>query len=737
MSEAQSAPLNLEYLKKLAKKRLKSLRAKNAKAKLAEAQLLVARDTGFASWRKLKVHIDSQPVRASSGDIRDLFQAIVNGDVEQLRSLLKSRPDWVNSTGPHPHWGGKPQPLHVAIESGHRAIFSALLAAGADINGQNESYDRWSPLMLAIHWKRREMRDDLLRRKARVGLIEALMLEDDEAVQRILRRDRAAALTQPLPNAATALHFARTPAAVEMLLDAGVDVQAKDSHGQTALQSIAARGPSAKSLLRSLKARSAISIPPAALAAVGDIALLRHIVLKNSSIARDPAVLHAAVEQGLFFVVRWLLDRGADVNARTPAGSKGTALHAAAWSGHIRVARLLVERGADVHAIDAEHRTTPAVWARTALKLFKRQTCKSVAEYLEAVQKSREPGASTPAPKLRSSNWKPIMDAAFLGNAKRVKSLLDAGADPNIMSTTVHRYRPLHRAIEHKKTTPKTPGHEEVVRVLLAAGADPKLPATFGRINALQLAASAEPRFVSLLIDRFKPLDIFNACLCLDDRRVVELLHNNPDLSKSKDANNWTPLHHCCASAMYQLEPKYLAAQLRIVRALLNAGANPMATYPYDNWPIPVLYHCCGQHDNPAVAELLFQAGATPYDSETVYHAADEGHSQCLTLIERYADPKLLAGECTKCLCTQAHWGRFRGAKWLLEHGADPNCLGRWDDSALHSAVKHRANDAIVRLLLKHGAEPKLKNKNGRNAIQLATEMTIQRMIPLLVARRQ
>jgi ankyrin repeat protein len=86
-------------------------------------------------------------------------------------------------------------------------------------------------------------------------------------------------------------------------------------------------------------------------------------------------------------------------------------------------------------------------------------------------------------------DWKPIMDAAFVGDAARVKKLLDAGVDPNIVSRTVHRYRPLHRAIETKKTTPRNERHEAVVKLLLERGADPKLRGTMEKLTALQLAA--------------------------------------------------------------------------------------------------------------------------------------------------------------------------------------------------------------------------------------------------------
>src|SRR5215813_9296291 len=50
---------NLEYLKKLAKDRLPDLQSTYPSARLADAQLTVAREHGFASWRKLRAHLDS------------------------------------------------------------------------------------------------------------------------------------------------------------------------------------------------------------------------------------------------------------------------------------------------------------------------------------------------------------------------------------------------------------------------------------------------------------------------------------------------------------------------------------------------------------------------------------------------------------------------------------------------------------------------------------------------------
>ena len=335
-------------------------------------------------------------------------------------------------------------------------------------------------------------------------------------------------------------------------------------------------------------------------------------------------------------------------------------------------------------------------------------------------------------------NWNPLMDAAYSGDVARARNLLDAGADPDCISTTPHRYRPLHRAIESKKTAPRGPQHERVVELLLERGADPKLRATFGQLTALQLAATGETRFIPILLPHFQPLDIFHAAALGDDQRVAALLKRDASLATARDVNDWTALHYCCASATFKSSAAATDALVRIAKSLLMRGADPMAAYNFnDTWPMRPLYHCCGLHDNPAVAELLFRAGATPYDDETVYHAADEGHAGALALIEKYSDPKLLAAEAGKNLAAMFHWGHTRGAAWLLAHGADPNAkFERFGETALHGAVRHRCNDKIVRLLLDHGADPNVKNRDGKSACLLASQLKAWRILKLFEPAR-
>jgi hypothetical protein len=82
-------------------------------------------------------------------------------------------------------------------------------------------------------------------------------------------------------------------------------------------------------------------------------------------------------------LVRWLLARGGNVNARADARSRQTLLHSAAWNGDLEMVRLLVEAGADPNARDEQYNGTPLGWAKTSIDVTNNAKCDAVAAYLE------------------------------------------------------------------------------------------------------------------------------------------------------------------------------------------------------------------------------------------------------------------------------------------------------------------------------------------------------------------
>jgi len=127
-SKSLPARPHLGYLKKLAKERLTALRADQPSARLAQAQLAVAREYGFASWRKLKAHIAASSTPASAEQIASFDAAIRKGDASIVDRMLRKIPALANSTNSHGE-----SVLHLAAEHNHPAIVTLLLAAGANL----------------------------------------------------------------------------------------------------------------------------------------------------------------------------------------------------------------------------------------------------------------------------------------------------------------------------------------------------------------------------------------------------------------------------------------------------------------------------------------------------------------------------------------------------------------------------------------------------------------------------
>ena len=382
MSQALPARPNLDWLRKTAKQELHELRKTNPGAKLAGAQLALAREYGFRSWRALKTEVDRRQALASIGDqtTTALLRAVGTGQIDTVRAMLAATPELVNAVGPHPFWGGRSQPLHVSIDTKRRDMFDLLIAAGADVNGSNEHNEHWSPLMLTVHWDQPEMRRVLLEHGAAVGLVEALMFADDALVEKLLRPGQSA-LPAIEPNSGSILAFARTPFAIDRLLELGVAHDRKDRWDTTPIQAMSRLGPRGRPLVQHMLKRG-IAAEPQEYARLGDQDTLAALIAAKPDIAKSDAVMMGAVDFSHHDLVTWLLAHGANANAHSDWGSQGSALHSAAWNGDLRMVKLLVEAGADTAARDPEHNNTPAGWAEVAIKVTNNANCKVVADYL-------------------------------------------------------------------------------------------------------------------------------------------------------------------------------------------------------------------------------------------------------------------------------------------------------------------------------------------------------------------
>lgn len=273
---------SLEYLKKLAKERLRELRRADPDARLSAAQLAVARDHGFPSWRALKAEVD----RRRSPTLEAFFAACAAGDVGALRVLLEgdsslARERHRGTTGLHlavrhpdaarlllEHGadanardvGDNALPLHFAAGGGPLDSVRALLDAGSDVQGFGDLHRLdvigWATVFAEA---RRDVVDLLFERGARHHVFSAIALGDVDLLRRVVADDPQA-ITRRLSRfeqEQTALHYVIAPAdglvgglfrtgdhyrTLDVLIELGADLEARDAKGRTPLAVAMLRG---------------------------------------------------------------------------------------------------------------------------------------------------------------------------------------------------------------------------------------------------------------------------------------------------------------------------------------------------------------------------------------------------------------------------------------------------------------------------------------------------------------
>ena len=286
-------------------------------------------------------------------------------------------------------------------------------------------------------------------------LIDAVRAQNLERVRALLTERVDVNATQG--DGATALHWAvhhDDGALVDTLIRAGARANVADDTGATPLF-LACTNRNADIVGRLLSANAN----------------------PNAALLSGETVLMTCARAGSADAVRALLTRGAMVNAKESAHNQ-TALMWAAAQSHPQVVQALLERGADVRARSREYTqtVTSEVTQRagretlnytvprggmTALLFAARSgDAESVRLLLAAgadVNDALPDGASV------------LIVAAHSGHRQAAMALLDKGANPN---ADLAGYTALHAAILKSDV--------ELVKALLAHGADPNAPITKG-----------------------------------------------------------------------------------------------------------------------------------------------------------------------------------------------------------------------------------------------------------------
>ena len=174
------------------------------------------------------------------------------------------------------------------------------------------------------------------------------------------------------PTSETALHTAarrRRCSAVNILLDHGVDIDARNGGGKTAYAHAIRRGFHDVATILTMRG-SDTSLDAADRFAVaiinGRLDEARKLLASDPSVARtgnpeEDRLLADIAGRNPSEPVALLIEAGADLAAR--GLDDGTPLHQAAWFGQPQNARLLIEAGAPLDVFDRCHESSPLHWA--------------------------------------------------------------------------------------------------------------------------------------------------------------------------------------------------------------------------------------------------------------------------------------------------------------------------------------------------------------------------------------
>jgi ankyrin repeat protein len=294
----------------------RKLLSEKRKCALADAQFVIARSHGFVSWPALVKHIEQlERSKSSVAQFEVAADAVVSGDIQALKRLLKENPELVRERSTREH--------------------RATLLHYTSANGV-EGYRQKTPTNIV------EIADLLLKCGAEV---------DAEA-------DVYGGGCTTLGLAATSVHpeAARVQEKLlQNLLDHGALIDKPNLAGNKHSMVIACFANGRPRAAEFLAAHGA-QLDLESAAGIGRIDLVRTYFHSGGGL--KPPATKQQLQKGFLWaciynrenVAAFLLDHGA--NLTDPADSGATALHWAAGSGRLSTVKLLLDRGALLEEIN-------------------------------------------------------------------------------------------------------------------------------------------------------------------------------------------------------------------------------------------------------------------------------------------------------------------------------------------------------------------------------------------------
>ncbi|KAK3986797.1 ankyrin repeat-containing domain protein [Cladorrhinum sp. PSN332] len=635
-----------------------------------------------------------------------LHWAAAKGNLEVCRRLLELPGIEIDNGVKTGNW----TPLHMAASEGRLEVIQFLVEAGAQINAICNQYG--TPLTLALVHRQADAAALLLDLRADPTIVAG---EDEEAkspalavaagqgnddlVKKLLELyDDSGILVSQYGQALAAAASAGDLEIVQMLLSREVDwpwreealFTASEAGFYEVTEAILAASPG----IYCHKAFVA--------AAMYDHQPILHRLWQHheqySVLGREHLneALYKATDNQQEQVIKFLLDRGADPNAAT-GEEYGNALTASAYDGTLPILQLLIQHGAQIAAPQGY-----------PLQVAAQNGHVEIVKHL--LNLGANPNASHPS----FPHGTALQAACVVGETTIAHWLLSRRADPN------------HGGGEYTNplTAATSNGHEEILSLLLRAGANANIPGgSDGSFPLINAAMTLPAKSLEELIragahvdqqDAEQDTALIMSALYGDTECVLSLLQHGAQI-------NLFGAHH--GSALHAAASR---GHADTCRALLDAGANPHTlSGPFHT----ALQAACASGSAECVKLILDRAGARlDLNAQggkffTALHAAavheNDGalrhllgvagrkggqQQQHLNLNLNVVPPK---GHEMWEKGTPLHAAAFaacnRNARLLVEAGADVNLVAGKFGSVLQVASLKCASE-LVELLLEKGA---------------------------------